>query len=170
MKADSGLQDHLGLFGGRRADGSTQLLVINPSGTTVHGTVSVDPAPPGAALVTADVVQAASLQSTSVTWNGSATPSIGLTEPGHTVPVTAGGALRYDFARVLDHASELESPELGDEPRERSQRTTTVASPATVEPEAEHVGYGRVTRRRVSALGRRSSRGCGEHDIDWSPR
>jgi hypothetical protein len=98
VETNAGLQDHLGLYGGRSADGSTQLLVINPSGTPVNGTVSVDPAPPSNTAVTADVVQATSLQSTSVTWNGSATPSIGLTEPPHREPVTAGGVLRYDFA------------------------------------------------------------------------
>jgi len=96
VDADAGLKD-LGLYGGRKPDGSTQLVVINPSGTAFSATVSLDPVAHADDVVTADVVRAESLEATSVTWNGSATPSEDLTEPGEAVPIGAGGELRHDF-------------------------------------------------------------------------
>jgi hypothetical protein len=95
VEADASLGG-LGLYGGRSADGSTQLMVINPNGSPFGATVSVDPAA-RTDVATADVVQAASLTSTSVTWNGVAEPTVGLTEPGQTVAVTPAGELQYDF-------------------------------------------------------------------------
>ena len=96
VDADDGL-DSLGLYGGRSsADGTTQLLVINPSANAFGATISVDP--PARGEVTADVMQAPSLNSTTVTWNGSSTPSIGLTDQVERSPSAASGELRYDFA------------------------------------------------------------------------
>ena len=70
--------------------------MINPSADAFGATISVDPRD-RAGAVTADVVQPTSLDSTTVTWNGSATPSIDLTEPGEVVPLTDSGELRHDF-------------------------------------------------------------------------
>ncbi len=70
--------------------------MINPSSDTVGATISAQPAA-GAGTVTADVVVADSLQSTDVTFNGSTTPSIGLTEPGQVLTPTADGVLSHEF-------------------------------------------------------------------------
>ena len=96
VEPDAGL-GQLGLYGGRSADGSAQLLVMNPSAHSVrrHDLASIRRR---RRAVTADVVQAdVAATRPSVTWNGSATPSIDLTEPGSVLPVTAGGELRHDF-------------------------------------------------------------------------
>ena len=96
VEADDGL-DSLGLYGGRSsADGTTSLLVINPSANVFSATISVDPS--AGREVKADVVQAPSLNSTTVTWNGSSTPSVGLTESARTVSAVANGEIGYDFA------------------------------------------------------------------------
>jgi hypothetical protein len=94
VEADDGL-DSVGLYGGRSADGTTQLLVINPTASAFGATIAVDPSARGE--VTADVMQAPSLDSTTVTWNGSSTPSTGLTESSRTIPV-ANSELRFEFA------------------------------------------------------------------------
>jgi hypothetical protein len=94
IDADDGL-DGVGLYGGRSADGTTQLLVINPTAGAFGATIAVDP--PARGEVTADVMQAPSLDSTTVTWNGTSTPSTGLTESGRAIAV-ANSEFRFDFA------------------------------------------------------------------------
>ena len=95
VDSDPGLNG-LGLYGGRSPDGSTQLLVVNPSATGFGATIAVEPAA-APKVVTADVVVADSLLATSVSWNGSPTPSIDLSELSKRLPVTADGELRHDF-------------------------------------------------------------------------
>ena len=95
IDAGSGL-DELVLYGGRSADGSARLLVVNPSDAAVGATIATLPTT-GPSEVTADVVEAASPLSTTVTFNGSATPSIRLTEPGVVLPLPASGELRHEF-------------------------------------------------------------------------
>jgi hypothetical protein len=85
--------DELGLYGGRGEDGSARLMIVNPSPDAVDATITAQPANRGGA-VTAHVVAAESLLSTSVTWNGAATPSIDLTESGEVVALSDDGELR----------------------------------------------------------------------------
>jgi hypothetical protein len=84
------------VYGGRSADGSARLLVLNSSAAPVDATISLDPAA-GAGPVTADVLAAESLDSTSVTFNGSSDPSMDLSEPPQTLSPTDNGELRHDF-------------------------------------------------------------------------
>jgi hypothetical protein len=91
----SGLDD-LVVYGTRAADGSARLLVLNPSSAAVSATVSATPST-GPSTVTADEVVADSLDSTSVTFNGSANPSTGLTEPGQVLTSGPDGALVHEF-------------------------------------------------------------------------
>ena len=88
--------DELLVYGGRRADGSVQLLVVNPSGSPLGATVTVEPGV-AADAVTVDVVAAESLLSTSVTFNGASTPRVDLTDPGEVVPLAENGELGRDF-------------------------------------------------------------------------
>lgn len=86
----------LRVYATRAGDGSVALLVLNPSSAGVGATVDVEPATRGAS-VSVDVVVADSLSSTAVTFNGSATPSRGLTEPGQVLEVDEDGELRHEF-------------------------------------------------------------------------
>lgn len=88
--------DGVVLYGGRNADGSTRLLVINPTDEAVDASVALDTA--GDHDVTADVVTARSLDATEVTYNGANDPSIQLSEPGQTVSTTETGERRFTFA------------------------------------------------------------------------
>ena len=96
LQVDTDGLDRVQVFGARDANGELQLMVINSSGSVIDATVSVD-AQHSARSATADVVQAASLESTSVTWNGSATPSEDLSERGQALPLNAAGELEHDF-------------------------------------------------------------------------
>lgn len=89
--------DGLVVYGGRRSDGSAVLMAINPTGEPIDATVAVDPAVASTTVV-ADVVQAASAEATSVTFNGSATPSLDLSEPEATLSTDGDGDLAYSFA------------------------------------------------------------------------
>ena len=95
VDADGGLK-RLGLYGGRGADGTARLLVVNPTGTAFGATIAADPVTQPSA-VSADAVVADSLLSTTVTWNGSANPSIDLDEPQQALPVAANGETHHDF-------------------------------------------------------------------------
>jgi hypothetical protein len=103
-----GGNDALLLYGGRRADGSVQLLVLNPSSAPVRATISVEVGtqpeastgaspPSGPSAVRADVVAAESLLSTDVTFNGASTPSRELTEPAQVLVPDELGELHHDF-------------------------------------------------------------------------
>jgi hypothetical protein len=96
VDSGSGLRK-LTLYGGRSADGSTQLLVMNPSSAPIDATIAVAPAVSPNTSVTADVVQMDSLRAHDVTFNGSAAPSTGLTEPSEVLSLTASGELNHEF-------------------------------------------------------------------------
>ena len=70
----------LSVYAGRREDGGVDLFVINTTIDAVPATVLGDPSI-GSSAVTADVVEAAALDSTSVTFNGATDPSDDLSEP-----------------------------------------------------------------------------------------
>ena len=74
-----------------------QLLVLNPTDSSVGATISAQPAAAANSSVTVDVVRATSLDATDVTFNGAATPTVDLSEPGSVLATTAGGAVRHDF-------------------------------------------------------------------------
>ena len=95
VDADEGLES-LGLYGGRGADGTARLLVVNPTGTPFGATIAADPVATSGEVRTDEVV-ADSLLAKTVTWNGSATPSIALDEPGRTEPLSANGEVHHDF-------------------------------------------------------------------------
>jgi hypothetical protein len=88
--------DELMVYGGRTADGSVRLLVVNPTGAPLGATISAEPTV-AADAVTADVVAADALLSTSVTFNGASTPRVDLADPGEVVPLTPSGELSRDF-------------------------------------------------------------------------
>jgi hypothetical protein len=96
-KDDGVIDDGLLLYGGRGPDGSARLLVVNPSSGPVSSTISVQPAPGPNAVVTADEFVAESMLSTAVTFNGSTSPSVDLTEPGRVLPLRQDGVLEHSF-------------------------------------------------------------------------
>jgi hypothetical protein len=87
--------DDLSAYGGRGTDGSARLMVVNPTDHTVNTTIAVESMTNLGAVV-ADVLAADSMLSTDVTFNGTASPSIGLTEPGQTLSLT-NGELQHGF-------------------------------------------------------------------------
>jgi len=71
--------DELRVYGGGGDDGSPRLLVVNPSAVPIDATISVDSSAEFRSAI-ADVVVAESALSAEVTFNGSRSPSVELTE------------------------------------------------------------------------------------------
>lgn len=94
VEAGGGVAD-LELFAGRGADGSVWLIAVNPTENAIDADIVVDQAEAPQSY-TADVVAASALEATDVTFNGSASPSLELTEPGRVVAAEAG-KLEHSF-------------------------------------------------------------------------
>jgi hypothetical protein len=88
---------NLSVYAGRSADGALTILAINKTGEAIDSLIQIDGAAPFTAG-TADVVQATSLQATSVTFNGVSDPSDDLKNAPATKLKEIGTPLRYSFA------------------------------------------------------------------------
>jgi alpha-L-arabinofuranosidase len=87
----------LSVYAGRSADGTLTILAINKTGEAIDSLIQIDGAAP-LTTGTADVIQATSLQATSVTFNGVSNPSDDLKNAPATKLKEIGTPLHYSFA------------------------------------------------------------------------